>query len=150
MATKAQIETISDKMQKAFPVELFHDITGTQSGMMAILRLLSISDGEVSAGEISQALKISTARVAALLKKMTAKGLITREKDLQDSRVTLVRLTDLGETTVSKLKERLYERIGAVIDAVGEETLLEFIAISTEIKTVLEREPPPDLGLEGL
>lgn len=146
MATNAQIERILEKMKKASPAELFRDLSETQSGMMAVLAVLSDSDGEVSAGKISQVLNVSTARVAALLKKMAAKGLITKERDALDARVMRVELTDLGRQTAAGIRGKIHEQIGTVIDAVGEERLLEFIAISSEIKAVLERASPPDLG----
>lgn len=144
MATKAQVERIFENMKKVFPEDFLNCISESQSGMMAVLRLLDESAGESTAGQISRVLNVSTARVAVLLKKMVAKGLITKEKDAKDGRITRVKLTDFGILTVTKVKAELYRRMEAVIDAVGEERLLSFLEISSEIKTVMEHLTSPE------
>lgn len=144
MATKKQIEIIFNKIADAIPVDFVNSFNEVQSGMLAVLRFLDECGGEATAGQISQALNISTARVSVLLRKLTDKKLITKEKDLIDGRITLVKFTELGKITISKIKENIYRQLNAIIDVVGEERLLEFITVSTEIKTVLEQMASPD------
>ena len=69
---------------------------------------------------------------------MVAKGLLTKEKGITDGRVTIVRLTELGDKTVSKMRDEMCEQVGCIIDTVGEERLLEFIDISNEIISVVK------------
>ncbi|MDO4454863.1 MAG: MarR family winged helix-turn-helix transcriptional regulator [Eubacteriales bacterium] len=145
MATKTQIEMIFNKIADAIPVDFVNGFNEVQSGMLAVLRFLDECGGEATAGQISQALNISTARVSVLLRKLTDKKLITKEKDLMDGRITLVKFTELGKITISKIKENIYRQINAIIDVVGEERLLEFITVSTEIKAVLEQMSSPKL-----
>lgn len=144
MATKAQVEMIFNQMKQVFPENFLSCISESQSGMMAVLRLLDESAGESTAGQISRVLNVSTARVTVLLKKMAAKGLITKEKDTQDGRITWVKLTDLGIATIKNVKGELYRRMEAVIDAVGEERLLSFVTICNDIKTVMEHMKSPE------
>lgn len=138
MATTEQIESILEKMENSHPKNFFKKVNDTQAGIGAVLRLLSESGEEVTAGKISEELDVSTARVAVLIKKMASKGLVIKEQSLRDGRVTVVKLTEYGKDTVCKIREDLYQQIGQVIDNVGEERLLEFIAISNEIREVMK------------
>lgn len=140
MATKAQIETLLKKLEEAHPKNFFKCVDDTQAGIGAVLRLLHESNETVYAGTISDALHISTARVAVLLKKMAAKGLVTKKHSNMDARVTIVDLTELGETTIVAMRDDMYQQIGHIIDTVGEARLNEFIAISHEIREALR--PP--------
>ena len=139
MATKTQVEEVFEKIQGACPADFFDLINDTKSGMAAVLHLLSESGGMATAGKISAELNVSTARVAVLLKKMAAKDLITKEKGALDGRITVVKLTELGEETVSRLKEEIFRQIGSVIDGIGEERLCEFLAVLGEIKTIIHQ-----------
>ena len=141
MATIEQIEKIHSEMEKAQPVDFFKNINKTQAGIGAVLRILYDSKETVTAGDISEALDISTARVAVLLKKMTAKGLITKEQASDDARVTVVQLTEHGRDIVKIMRDDLFSQIGAIIDTVGEERLMEFIEIAKEIKVIVKAPP---------
>lgn len=136
MATEEQIKLIMSKMERTTPHELFKRVDDTQAGISAVLRMLHESEETVTAGMISTKLNISTARVAVLLKKMVAKGLLTKEQSAEDGRVTVVKLTEYGKDTVCKMRAGLVEEINKVIDTVGEERLLEFFQISEEIRSV--------------
>ena len=130
---------VLEKMEKAHPVDFFKRVNETQAGIGAVLRVLYKStDGTVTAGKISDMLNVSTARVAVLLKKMAANGLITKEQDLMDGRVTVVKLTELGEKTVAQMRNEMFVQMGHVIDVVGMERILDFIAISNEIKAAVK------------
>ncbi|MBO5197722.1 MAG: MarR family transcriptional regulator [Lachnospiraceae bacterium] len=134
MATKEEIELILNGLEDTHPANFFQAMSETHMGIGAVLRYLSESDTTVTAGKISEKLRVSTARVAVLLKKMEAKGLIVKAADDSDSRVTIVRLSEQGEVLVRKMREELYQKAGAVIDAIGMERMLEFVAISRKIR----------------
>ena len=110
----------------------------TRAGIGAVLCLLYEADGALTAGKISDLLQISTARVAVLIKKMDAKGLVTKERGIVDARRTIVRLTACGEQLVQEMQDVLYRQIGLAIDAVGEERLLDFIETAKELRCVME------------
>ena len=120
------------------PVGLLQRIDETQEGVGAVLCLLHESDETVTAGRVSEVLGVSTARVAVLLKKMAAKGLITKGHDPADARVTVVSLTEQGRESIREIEGELYRQTGLVIDRVGEERVLEFIAIAQEIQSALQ------------
>lgn len=140
MATTAQIERMLAELEGIHPVAFFRRMDETQAGIGAVLRLLHTSEEEITAGKISEVLNISTARVAVLIRKMAAKGLITKARSSADARVTMVGLTELGVRTVEEMRREMYRQMGLVIDAVGEERLREFLKIATEIRAAVN--PP--------
>lgn len=137
MATEEQIERMLKKFEKAYPADFFKHVTETRAGIGAVLRLLYESNGTVTAGKISEVLEISTARVAVLLKKMVARNLITKERGITDARLTIVKLSELGEKTIKEMRDEMGQQMNLLIDTVGEERLMEFVAISEEIETVV-------------
>ena len=140
MATIAQIERMLAELERIHPVAFFRRMDETQAGLGAVLRLLHTSEEEITAGKISEVLNISTARVAVLIRKMAAKGLITKARSSVDARVTMVGLTELGVRTVEGMRREMYQQMGLVIDAVGEERLREFLKIAAEIRAAVN--PP--------
>lgn len=138
MASEEQIKIMLRKMAQSHPVEAFRCMNEIQLGIGAVLRLLYESDVPLSAGTISSRLDISTARVAVLLKKMTQKGMITRERGKNDARVTMVALTPEGRANIEKMKNELFAQMGQVIDQVGEERLMEYFAIGEEIRNTIK------------
>ena len=139
MATAQQIEMIVDALRAAHPKALFQAIDETQVGIGAVLRILCESEGPVTAGKIAEDMEVSTARVAVLLKKMVAKNLIVKQTDPADARVTVVRLSEYGKQTVEAMRREIYAQFGAVIDQVGMDRMMEFVAISGEIQNVIQK-----------
>ncbi len=134
MASNAEIERLLKHLQDAYPADFFQTMNETQAGIGAVLHLLFEAKSTMTAGQISERMGISTARVAVLLKKMDTKNLIIKEKDGSDARITVVRLSESGTKLAAELHDNIHQRIGQVIDKVGMERMLEFVAISREIK----------------
>ena len=143
MATQAQIEAMLHKLEQFQPAAFFKRMDETQAGIGAVLRLLDESNETITAGKISDILNISTARVAVLIKKMVARGLITKEHDESDARVTIVKLTPLGKHLIFEMRQDLQQQMGRIIDQIGEKRLLEFIDTFHEIRKIVS---PPEIG----
>ncbi|HCS14435.1 MAG TPA: hypothetical protein DIV56_01765 [Lachnospiraceae bacterium] len=137
MATDQQISNLLQQMAAAHPGEFYKHMGDTRAGIGAVLKLLYTADTSITAGMISERLDISTARVAVLLKKMVAKGLITKEKDPIDARVTIVKLTEYGRETIEHMWADVKAQMGKVIDEIGEDRLLEYIEINKEIRRIV-------------
>lgn len=138
MAAQEQIETLLQQLRQAPPSACFQRIDENAAGIRAILKYLRETSETVTAGRISEKLGVSTARVAVLLKKMVAKGLIEKMRDPADARIVVVRLSEHGAKTAEKIRSGVYAQVGAIIDRVGMERMLEFAAISNEIRTVMQ------------
>lgn len=144
MATAAQIDNILSLIEKVHSSNIFDTTNHLHTGIGAMLFYLSKAKSAVTAGDISENLKVSTARVAVLIKKLEANGLIIKSQLPTDARVSIITLTDCGKQTIYKLEQDIRQKIGEVIDKVGIDRLTEFINISSEIKSIL---PPPDSNI---
>lgn len=138
MAAREQIEILLKELEKAPPSEHFQSIDKNVAGIRAILKYLNMTEDKVTAGKISEHMGVSTARVAVLLKKMTAKGLIEKEADPTDARLVVVKLSEQGKETAQRIQASIHAQIGEMIDRVGMERMLEFAAISNEIHSVMK------------
>ena len=138
MATNEQIDYIISELPKAHPANLFKIFNDSNTGIgFAVKLLYSAEDNRLSAGAISEAMGVSTARVAVLLKKMESKGLITRESDRSDARVTIVCLSQEGKAVAKRMQDNMLQHISYVIDKVGMEKLKQFIELSVEVKVAM-------------
>ncbi len=142
MATGEQIEALMEQLKKAPPAECFQKFDMSTAGIRAILKKLNETDDKVTAGDLSEHMKVSTARIAVLLKKMEAKGLIEKEHDSADGRVVVVKLSKRGKELADQFKENLYTHIGEMIDKIGMDRMLEFAAVSNEIQSLMKKSPP--------
>lgn len=142
MATDEQIELLLEKLKKAPPSEIFQNVDMSTAGIRAILKVLNETDAQVTAGKISEYMNVSTARVAVLLKKMVAKGLIEKQQDSSDKRIVVVTLSEHGKQVANMFKTGLYSRIGELIDKIGMDKMLEFAEISNEIHSVMTSSQP--------
>ena len=142
MATQKQIDDIVQIFNCERPKMPLRDINAVNMGVGAVIRYLHESKGEtdVTAGDISEFLHVSTARVAVLLRKMESKGLIARIRSKNDARVTIVRLTEHGEETAESMLEKLRQQIGKAIDRVGYERMLNFVETFHELQDIWQ--PP--------
>lgn len=65
-------------------------------GQFIILRCLLEASGEMFAGDLAQALHVTTGRVATAIKRLEAMGYVTKRKGEADGRRTLITITDAG------------------------------------------------------
>lgn len=142
MATQEQVAFVWRFLQESDPAAMLKSFTEGNAGIGAVLRILYESPGDMTAGNISELMHVSTARVAVLLKNMEAKGLIVKDCDAKDARVTIVRLSETGKEKIQQMQDEAYAKIELVIDQVGMERIKEFIAIFGEIRSVVQ---PPDI-----
>lgn len=141
MATVEQVEYVAREFPRAHPASFFKVFNDANAGIGFAMKLLYSADGNrLSAGAISEAMGVSTARVAVLLKKMESKGLITKESDKTDARVTVVCLSDEGRAEAKRMKENMLRHISDVIDKVGMEKIMQFIELSVEMKNAMRED----------
>lgn len=138
MATKEQINYVFTNMIQSQPVEFLRLINGAKAGIGYVLKILNETDRPVTAGEISDKMNVSTARVAVLLRKMVNKNFITKETDKFDARITIVRLTDFGRQTANAMQSEMQQHLSIVIDSMGMDKINQFLALSNEIKEIAE------------
>ena len=80
------------------------DLTYTQYITMMIMW----EEKEISSKEIGKKLYLDSGTLSPLLKKLEQKGYITRERDLNDERNLLVKITDSGLSLMEKAEDIPY------------------------------------------
>ena len=126
-----------NKLYSCMPKLFYSEIEATQRGFGFVLSYLEQADKEVYAGDLSKKLNVSTARIAALLKRMEQNGLITRCTSMEDARRTVVGITPAGIDSINEMRAQALQKIELLLTQVSKEDLETYIRISQQIKEVI-------------
>ena len=138
MTKKEEAQEFLQKMRSCRSQPFFSKLDESQRGIGFVLAYLSEAKGEIIAGDLARELNVSTARIAALLRKMEKNGLIERHSAKTDARQTVVELTQAGTEYSDKIKAQTLKKAELLIEKVGKEDLDQFIRILQKIKKALE------------
>lgn len=108
-------------------------------GEVGVLSYLAFDKDEVSSGELSEKLNVTTARIASILNSLENKGFIKRKTDKLDKRKTLVTITNKGKTLAQDTKQEIINKIIKVIKEIGLEEIKEYMRIVLKIRNVLSK-----------
>lgn len=136
MSHREEAKAFLREMHACTPKPLFHKMEEVDRGTGFVLAYLEQSGG-VYAGDLAKELKVSTARIAALLNKLEEKGLVERSRSEKDGRRTVVRITSAGSAYTAEIREQILEKMELLIDKVGVEDLKEFLRICARITQAL-------------
>ena len=100
---------------------------------------MAFEKDEATAGELSEKLNVTTARIASILNSLEAKDYIKRTEDNKDKRKTLVVVTKKGKALAKKAKKEVIDKITKVINEIGEEEVKEYIRITLKIREILNK-----------
>ena len=137
MVSQEEVIRLLNEFNRIKPLEFLQRIDVSSMGIGNVLGYLCFAGREVSAGEISEYMDVSTARVAVLLKKMSEKKLITRTSDPHDKRKVMVSITEEGKKQYCEKMNEIILYAGAIIDHFGVEKMEDFIASCKEIRDVV-------------
>ena len=126
-----------ERLHACIPRLFYSEIDATRRGFGFVLNYLDQAEREVYAGDLSKKLNVSTARIAALLKKMEQNGLITRSPSPEDARRTLVEITPAGVDLINEMRSHAFRKIELLLKKVSKEDLETYIRISQQIKEVI-------------
>lgn len=138
MASREDAQEFLNKLYSCIPRSFYDRLQATQRGFGFILSYLEQADGEVIAGDLSEKLNVSTARIAALLKKMERSGYIKRNSSSEDGRRTVVEITSSGIAHVDDMREQTLSKVEKLLDSVNKEDLDNYIRISNIIREAME------------
>ena len=94
-------------------------------GEISVLGALD-AKGSCTSGELSTALNIKTARMAAILKALEEKGHIIRKHPKDDKRVTEVSLTEAGKKICQDSIRCIILRIARAYEVIGKDEMNQF------------------------
>lgn len=97
------------------------------------------ADGPLPMGHLADALDVSQASATGIVDRMEQRGLITRQRDPDDRRVTRVALTDEGRGVISGLATERREKLGKLLDELSDDELEGFLRGTRAMRMARER-----------
>jgi len=95
--------------------------------------------GEVLPKDISDAMAVSSARIAIALNNLAKKGFITREIDNNDRRRIIVKMTPNGREFSIEQRLALIDRAAKFFEELGEHDAREFVRIMGRIAAMMRK-----------
>ena len=127
------IDSVNSLSSDDFFAKMFSALQGETSVLMYIYCCASPSS-------ISNALRITKARVTAVSNSLIDKGLIKLERNQADRRKVDLFLTDKGIQKIEDDIEMLNKRVSYVLDELGEEKVRDLIDIIGDILDIIKKE----------
>ncbi len=142
MAVKKEVDFVFNHLMQSQSFTLQKLFNDTNTGIGGVLRILRETSSPISARKISEMMCVSEARVAVLLRKMQNRGYVSKQKDSNDARVTIVKLTKKGEVQAENLRYLLCQNIATIIDTLGFEKLQQYVTLTEEINVAIKDHLP--------
>lgn len=140
MSTEKEVKEVHELFEKNRKVHFLHMFSDVNKGSFAVLKFLKENDCSSNSGEISNFLGVSTARIAAVLKKLEEKKLIQRKASSVDARITIVSLTELGKLKCAEKEKELNNCIKKIIDELGMEKIRDLSETLNKINHIMKSE----------
>ena len=115
-------------------------LTESMHGEAMALHQIAKGGEQIIPSEISSAIGISGARIAATLNSLEKKGYITRQIDPSDRRRILVTLTDKGKVQEEAHRRQLSDAIEKMLRQLGEHDAKEYIRITRKMAESAQRD----------
>lgn len=138
MASCEEMQAFLNRLYSSIPRTFYNKLEATQRGFGFVLCYLEKANGEVIAGDFAKTLKVSTARIAALLKRMEHCGYVERHPSKEDGRRTVVEITPAGMSYIREIREQTLLKIEKLLASVSQEDLETYIRISHQIRKAIE------------
>ena len=142
MAKREDVINVLMRMKDCKPSEWFDSFDKFEEGSSMLLEYLYFNRDrkELYASNIADELKISRARVGALISKLKSLGYVSTIPSLSDARIDNISITEEGTKKVKSCHEELFVLVDRVIDRIGCDKVNEFLDLCEEIKDVLKEE----------
>ncbi|WP_338653916.1 MarR family transcriptional regulator [Sporosarcina sp. FSL K6-1540] len=103
-----------------------------------VLKILS-TYGALSSGKLATIQGVHKSAVSSRLKKLEEKGLVTSERDENDQRAKIIRLTSEGIEVLQTSNNAVYENIEKLFkDRIDEKELETFVKTFRKLKEILQ------------
>lgn len=105
---------------------------GMRSEVLA-LNYLAANENRAYPKDISRALMLTTARIAAMLKSLESQGLVMRTPDPMNNRQVIVQLTETGITMVEERRAGMIYSVTKMLEALGEDDAKAYVRIQAKL-----------------
>jgi DNA-binding MarR family transcriptional regulator len=97
--------------------------------------LFLVKDG-MTAGELSQKMNLTTARVAQILSALEKKGSLFRKMESDDKRIVTAYLTEKGREYAQKRYDTFIAFVSRLFESLGEEDTKEYLRLAYRVKQI--------------
>ena len=104
-------------------------------GEFFVLNYLLAHEGIAYPKDLSREMTVSSARIAALINQTDKKGWTMRTADAEDSRQTLITMTEAGREAIMNKKREIFNMVVEMLRELGEEDAAELLRIKRRINT---------------
>lgn len=139
MDCKQLAECVFQKLRTAANASLSGILSDFNKGEIGVFGYLAYECDNITSGELSEKLNVSTARVASILNSLESKELIERKEDIFDKRKTLVAITTKGRFLANQTKQNILDKISYVMKELGEDDAEEYLRLVLKIKDILNK-----------
>ena len=98
-------------------------------GENAVLTWLVRQEEDVHPGDLAEKLSLVPGRMTDILKTLEKKGMIRRERDPEDRRRVLVRITPMGARSVTERREQIRVQYSGLYEALGLDDTVKLIEL---------------------
>ena len=130
--TELAIQLI-DMRASAPQIKMERTMSQIARGEVLALNYLAANGNRAYPKDMSKALMLTTARVAAMLKSLEGQDMITRTPDPADSRQVIVCLTEKGVDLVEERRTDMISLVAKMLEALGEEDAKAYVRIQTRL-----------------
>lgn len=127
---------LSEVRRKMAQIPDFRKFINPDNGESFVLGYLSESSKPVSPKEICDAMNISSARIAMILNKLEAKGMVKRKQNSDDGRYTVVELLPAGTIQRQKNMEKFNQSAMRFLEALGPEDAADYVRLQSKIADI--------------
>ncbi len=121
-------------MRAAAPhIKMERTMSQLARGEILALNYLAANGNRAYPKDMSKALMLTTARVAAMLKSLEGQDVITRTPDPSDSRQVSVCLTEKGIALVEERRTAMIRSVAKMLEALGEEDAKAYVRIQSKL-----------------
>jgi len=129
MEYKELAEELLGNMILANKSKLLLKLSKITHGEMFALQIIDIHNSNITPGDISRIAGTTPARIAAELKSLENKGLITREIDSNNRRKIMVKLTPKGKMSADEIRHEATQIAVEMLSRLGECDAREYVRI---------------------
>lgn len=115
----------SEYVEKIIKIKPNGILSETLQGQL--FALCHLMDEDRTSKYLSEALNVSSARMAVILNSLEKQGKVKRYKTKEDKRLTFIHLTDKGYEDIKEAKKYIENKVLYAIEVLGEEEFSRFM-----------------------
>lgn len=144
MECEALTQEVLQAMLQLYRTAVQRKINEVSQGELYVLNFLARGGGRALSGELSAAMGVSSARMAAAVNSLERKGDVVRAPDETDRRRVQVVLTDAGKERLLACQKQAKRKLGRVLSELGEADVREFLRIIRRLTAIAEADQRAD------